>query len=62
MLQTCTAAGTGTAGCAGMILQQEGMPPRTALITFLALTPQVSSESFTISIKSLSNVLTVDCY
>lgn len=44
VLQGSTAVAPGMAGCAGTILQQEPMPPKTALIFFLTWTPQVSSE------------------
>lgn len=42
--QVRTAAVTSMGGCAGMILQQEPTPPKTALITFLTSIPQVSSD------------------
>ena len=43
--QVCSAVVAGTAGCVGTTLQQEATPPRTALITSLTLTPQVSSDT-----------------
>ncbi len=45
MFQVCTAVVTGMAGCAGTILPQEPLPPKTALIILETLTPRVSSEA-----------------
>lgn len=46
--QVCTAVVTGMAGCAGMILQQEPTPPKTAQNFLATLTPQVCSETLLI--------------